>query len=186
MAVNRVDFGGDTLIDLTGDTLESAEQLLKGIIAHAKDGSVITGLMEAGGGGLEYNRLYPAATGTFTVTERTLFDSDSPYILQHDAGVIPILVTITSNGMTSQGDLDSLAMWRTRHYNANLYDSSQTMTLSVRRGLSSSSLLRSLGRETGSGKASLWSAQSVPVFCYNTMLYFNTGKTYTWIAYGVD
>lgn len=51
MAINRVDFGGNTLIDLTGDTLESAEQLLKGIIAHAKDGSVITGLMEAGGGG---------------------------------------------------------------------------------------------------------------------------------------
>ena len=51
MAVNRVDFGGKTLIDLTGDTLESAEQLLKGIIAHAKDGNVITGLMEAGGGG---------------------------------------------------------------------------------------------------------------------------------------
>lgn len=51
MAVNRVDYGGNTLIDLTGDTLESAEQLLKGIIAHAKDGSVITGLLEAGGGG---------------------------------------------------------------------------------------------------------------------------------------
>lgn len=50
MAVNKVDFGGNTLIDLTGDTLDSAEQLLKGIIAHAKDGSVITGLMEAGGG----------------------------------------------------------------------------------------------------------------------------------------
>ena len=51
MAVNKVDFGGNTLIDLTGDTLESAEQLLKGIIAHAKDGSVLTGLLEAGGGG---------------------------------------------------------------------------------------------------------------------------------------
>lgn len=51
MAINRVDYGGNTLIDLTVDTLESAEQLLKGIIAHAKDGSVITGLMEAGGGG---------------------------------------------------------------------------------------------------------------------------------------
>ena len=51
MAVNRVDFGGDTLIDLTGDTLESADQLLKGITAHAKDGSVITGKLEASGGG---------------------------------------------------------------------------------------------------------------------------------------
>ena len=51
MAVNRVDFGGNTLIDLTGDTLESAEQLLKGIIAHAKDGSQIVGALKAGGGG---------------------------------------------------------------------------------------------------------------------------------------
>ena len=50
MAINRVDFGGNTLIDLTGDTLESAEQLLKGIIAHAKDGSQIVGTLEAGGG----------------------------------------------------------------------------------------------------------------------------------------
>lgn len=65
MAINRVDFGGNTLIDLTGDTLESAEQLLKGIIAHAKDGSVITGLMEAGGGGggggnIAYGTITPA------------------------------------------------------------------------------------------------------------------------------
>lgn len=67
MAVNRVDFGGNTLIDLTGDTLESADQLLKGIIAHAKDGSVITGLMEAGGGGggIEEIDLY----GFFTPAE---------------------------------------------------------------------------------------------------------------------
>lgn len=63
MAVNKVDFGGNTLIDLTGDTLESAEQLLKGIIAHAKDGSVITGQMESGGGGsgnIAYGTITPA------------------------------------------------------------------------------------------------------------------------------
>lgn len=66
MAVNKVDFGGNTLIDLTGDTLDSAEQLLKGIIAHAKDGSVITGLMEAGVGGE-----YEISTGIITPTEDT-------------------------------------------------------------------------------------------------------------------
>ena len=63
MAVNKVNFGGNTLIDLTGDTLDSAEQLLKGIIAHAKDGSVITGKMEAGGGGggqIAYGTITPA------------------------------------------------------------------------------------------------------------------------------
>lgn len=156
------------------------------------DGTLLDGMaalieaIEAGGGGLEYNRLYPAATGTFTVTERTAFSNDSPYILQHDAGVIPILVTIISNGMKSQGDLDALAMWRTRHYSANYYDKSRTTVLSVRRGSTSSSLIRNLVTESGSAKADLWSAQSVPVFCYNTTLYFNAGKNYSWIAYGVD
>ena len=72
MAVNKVNFGGNTLIDLTGDTLESAEQLLKGIIAHARDGSVITGLMEAGGGsgggGFDSNYV-DIAYGTFVNAE---------------------------------------------------------------------------------------------------------------------
>lgn len=76
MAVNRVDFGGNTLIDLTGDTLESAEQLLKGIIAHAKDGSVITGLMEAGGGAPESGEW---ACGTYTPAE-TITIGTSKYI----------------------------------------------------------------------------------------------------------
>ena len=73
MAVNKVDFGGNTLIDLTGDTLESAEQLLKGIIAHAKDGSVITGLMEAGGGGgggeIDFSPFKSIIYGTYTPVE---------------------------------------------------------------------------------------------------------------------
>lgn len=72
MAVNKVNFGGNTLIDLTGDTLESAEQLLKGIIAHARDGSVITGLMEAGGGsgggGFDSNHV-DIAYGSFVTTK---------------------------------------------------------------------------------------------------------------------
>ena len=67
MAVNKVNFGGKTLIDLTGDTLESAEQLLKGIIAHAKDGSVITGLLEAGGGTIS-GRKFISGEITFSET----------------------------------------------------------------------------------------------------------------------
>ena len=43
MAINKVDFGGRTLIDLTGDTLTDAAQLLNGITAHSRDGSQITG-----------------------------------------------------------------------------------------------------------------------------------------------
>lgn len=89
MAVNKVDFGGNTLIDLTGDTLESAEQLLKGIIAHAKDGSVITGLMEAGGGGQN------CYVGTVTLAE------DSTTItIEHNLGTksINYLVFAQDNG----------------------------------------------------------------------------------------
>lgn len=42
MAVNRVDYGGNTLIDLTADTV-TAEALLVGFTAHGADGEPITG-----------------------------------------------------------------------------------------------------------------------------------------------
>lgn len=97
MAVNRVDFGGNTLIDLTGDTLESAEQLLKGIIAHAKDGSQIVGTLEAGGegvSGITYGIYIPSVTGT-------------SHIIAHGLGVVPKLFAICagSYSMDSSGSL---------------------------------------------------------------------------------
>jgi len=49
MGVNRVDYGGDTLIDLTEDTV-TAETLLSGYTAHGADGELVTGTAEAGGG----------------------------------------------------------------------------------------------------------------------------------------
>ena len=45
MATNKVVFGGETVIDLTSDTLVSSDQLKKGIVAHTKDGNVITGTL---------------------------------------------------------------------------------------------------------------------------------------------
>lgn len=42
MAINKVIYGGNTLIDLTGDTV-TADQLKKGVTAHDKSGAVITG-----------------------------------------------------------------------------------------------------------------------------------------------
>lgn len=89
MGVNRVDFGGNTLIDLTGDTLESAEQLLKGIIAHAKDGSVITGLMEAGGGGgVSGNGEW--ASGTYTPSETKTIGTKAQNAIKIDTGLSDI------------------------------------------------------------------------------------------------
>ena len=48
MAVNRVDYGGNTLIDLTADTVTAAT-LLQGQTAHGKDGEVIIGSFDPDG-----------------------------------------------------------------------------------------------------------------------------------------
>ena len=45
MAISKVVYGGNTLIDLTGDTV-TAEQLKKGYKAHGADGELITGTCE--------------------------------------------------------------------------------------------------------------------------------------------
>lgn len=45
MAISKVVYGGNTLIDLTSDTVK-ADKLLKGYKAHGADGEVITGSCE--------------------------------------------------------------------------------------------------------------------------------------------
>ena len=42
MAINKVIYGGNTLIDLTGDNITPAD-LLSGKTAHDKSGATITG-----------------------------------------------------------------------------------------------------------------------------------------------
>ena len=42
MSINKVVYGGEILIDLTGDTV-TADKLLSGITAHGKDGELVTG-----------------------------------------------------------------------------------------------------------------------------------------------
>lgn len=50
MAINKVEYNGNTLIDLTSDTV-TAETLAEGVTAHDKSGAVIVGTMQSGGGG---------------------------------------------------------------------------------------------------------------------------------------
>lgn len=49
MGKSKIIFNGQTLIDLTGDTV-TADTLLEGITAHGADGEVILGVMKAAGG----------------------------------------------------------------------------------------------------------------------------------------
>lgn len=50
MAVNKVEYFGKVLLDLTGDTV-TAETLAEGVTAHDKSGAKITGTMTGGGSG---------------------------------------------------------------------------------------------------------------------------------------
>ncbi len=45
MAINKVIYGGQTLIDLTGDTV-TADKILSGFTAHGKDGTQLEGTCE--------------------------------------------------------------------------------------------------------------------------------------------
>lgn len=50
MAVNKVVYNGETLVDLTNDSV-TPETLAEGVTAHDASGAVIIGTMETGGGG---------------------------------------------------------------------------------------------------------------------------------------
>lgn len=45
MAANKISYCGKVLLDLASDTI-TPEKLAKGVTAHAKDGSKITGTLE--------------------------------------------------------------------------------------------------------------------------------------------
>ena len=61
MAVNRVDYSGTTLIDLSADTV-TADALLSGFTAHGADGEPITGVAEGAHVEIETKTLSSNAT----------------------------------------------------------------------------------------------------------------------------
>ena len=156
------------------------------------DGTLLDGMaaliesIEGGGGGaeLQYNRLYPAATGTFTPAERTIFNTSSPLVIEHNAGIVPFVVMVTSNGMAATNDLEFIVSWRIPHWNANYYANSELYSASSRRGSSSTNMITKYG--TDSTKTYNWDIKNVSVAQVNASLYVNAGKTYTWTVYGIE
>ena len=155
------------------------------------EGTLIDGMaaliegIEAGGGvELQYNRLYPAATGTFTPAERTEVEVDSPLVIEHNAGIIPFVVKITSNGMAAAGDLEFIVAWRIPHY-ATYYDHSQLYSVLSRRGSSSTNRDTKYGN-VYSGNLETWDIKNAVLAQGNTIFYVNAGKTYTWTVYGIE
>lgn len=77
MGNSKIVYYGETLIDLTGDTVEAAK-LLKGITAHDKKGEKITGTFEAAAPYAIIGVTYPAgSTCTCTNGSKTLTAKDT-------------------------------------------------------------------------------------------------------------
>ena len=156
------------------------------------DGTLLDGIaaliesIEAGGGGvqLQYNRLYPAATGTFTPAERTEITTDLPLVIEHNAGIVPFVAMVTSKGMSARGDLEFIASWRIPHWDASYYDMNRLYSLSSKRGSSSSAKDTYYG--TYSGAFPSWDMEKVAVAQDSATIYVNAGKTYTWTVYGIE
>jgi hypothetical protein len=68
MAISKVVYGGNTLIDLTGDTVK-ADKLLKGYKAHGADGEVINGTCE-----------YDANTSDATAADSEILAGETAYV----------------------------------------------------------------------------------------------------------
>lgn len=142
--------------------------------------------IEAGGGvELQYNRLYSAATGTFTPAERTKVEVNSPLVIEHNAGIIPFVVKITSNDMAAAGDLEFIVAWRIPHYAATYYDRSQLYSVLSKRGSSSTNRSTKYGN-IYSGRLDTWDIKNVVLAQGDTIFYVDAGKTYTWTVYGIE
>lgn len=68
MAVSKVVYGGETLIDLTADTV-TKDKILKGYTAHGKDGEPITGACE-----------FDANTQDATASDSEILSGKSAYV----------------------------------------------------------------------------------------------------------
>lgn len=84
MAVNKIVYAGNSLIDLTDDTV-TADKLSEGITAHDKSGNKITGTMSG-------SRPIYAVSGSFTLAEDT-----KRIIVEHNLGVVPNFAVIYYN-----------------------------------------------------------------------------------------
>lgn len=157
------------------------------------DGTLLDGMaaliesIEAGGGGVElqYNRLYSAATGTFTPAEQTEFTVDSPLVIEHNAGIVPFVVMVKSDGMDATGDLEFIVSWRIPHWNESYYDENRLYSVSSRRGSRPGEVTTAYG-VAYRPKLGAWDIKSVDVAQNSASISVNAGKTYKWNVYGIE
>lgn len=74
MAINKVQYGNTTLIDLSGDTVASAADIVAGKIGHLRDGTQVTGTA-SGGGGSGLTLLKTTSLGTLSMSSTSAADT---------------------------------------------------------------------------------------------------------------
>lgn len=93
MAYSKIIYGGNVLIDLTGDTV-AADKLLAGITAHGKDGEEITGTCA-----------YDATTGDATAVEGEILLGKTAYVKgAKKTGTMPNRGAVTGTIATKAGE----------------------------------------------------------------------------------
>ena len=107
MAVNRVDYCGSTLVDLTADTV-TAEALLQGRTAHGNDGELIVGTLNPDGEAFSPTPWKEIEVGTITPTAAT---SELAADLSKGTPMGLIISLISTNGVSVSQNSVISASW---------------------------------------------------------------------------
>ena len=107
MAVNRVDYCGSTLVDLTADTV-TAETLLQGRTAHGKDGERIIGTLNPDGEAFSPTPWKEIEVGMITPTTAT---SELAVDLSKGTPMGLIISLISTNGISVSQNAIISASW---------------------------------------------------------------------------
>lgn len=210
MAKNKIIYNGNTLIDLTGDTV-TADKLMQGYTAHDRSGTIITGtatqggsvtqdqegfivLPPTGGGSPSVSGLV-YESGTFTPSEETGYPT-IPFAKNHDT--LPTIISLTDigEGFTPTGT-NAVTVWQ--YYDAwkmaghGFPSSSNTLAysyidifyVSKSGGIGSTRVATSHNSsEAGSGAQYPTYYVSTTAFMpyTNGSRYYKAGRTYKWIA----
>ena len=141
MAVNKVIYGGTTLVDLTGNTV-TASDLADGVKAMGADGNPIVGIMQKVTIDAELsttstnplqNKVVKTAIDTVTAsipTKVSTLENDAGYLTQHQS-LNGYAKTSAANTWTAQQNFHDLILKRERYTTSVVNGTSDTPTTST-------------------------------------------------------
>ena len=129
MAINKVVYGNQTLIDLTTDTVASADDILLGKVGHLRDGTVVTGTAS---GGDQHGTIWQDGQGNvhlddesgIALQSKTVTPTESQQIVEAGEGYYA-LDTVTVNAI----DSSYVGSGVTRRSSSDLTASGATVTV---------------------------------------------------------